>query len=391
MLFLKDMMTFTLLFFTWIAITHEVAAFNLTWMSATRPNHPQFSNFHVGNNVTFCHSSDCLKESTSYPSTIFFVAFLEGKLSDLIVHMHLPWIGYMFSKSRYAIRFVLMDCDYFYLSRGHETHENCMECFEDCRNLVQSTIQFAPDSSVFISMYPHCVWGDVDALFPNLHKSREFSLSRHLYGYHRPILIHGNHEQPWSTNPTDKQNYIGPVNALNDIYSNFDLVFRNYYSRPHSTTSSYLPVGPSVYGWLRMNMFSQGGVHKYKVASQRGLFCYFSGRFQYPHSASGFVAEAERKKMLQVSTQLIPPSSEISISGTTDKISEEYLCTVHERNLTTANHLNMLLDSVFALCPRGNNLETFRFYEALESGAIPIFVKGSSVDYDFIEGKFMHV
>ena len=138
-------------------------------------------------------------------------------------------------------------------------------------------------------------------------------------------------------------------------------------------------------------MFSQGGVHKYKVASQRGLFCYFSGRFQYPHSASGFVAEAERRKMLEVSTKLIPPSSEISISGTTDEISEEYLCTVHERNLTTANHLNMLLDSVFALCPRGNNLETFRFYEALESGAIPIFVKGSSVDYDFIEGKFMHV
>ena len=70
---------------------------------------------------------------------------------------------------------------------------------------------------------------------------------------------------------------------------------------------------------------------------------------------------------------------------------KDNLCIVHERNLTTANHLNMLLDSVFVLCPRGNNLETFRFYEALESGAIPIFVKGSSVDYDFIEGKFMHV
>ena len=137
-------------------------------------------------------------------------------------------------------------------------------------------------------------------------------------------------------------------------------------------------------------MFSQG-VHKYKAASQRGLFCYFSGRFQYPHSASGSAAEAERRKMLEVSTQLLPHSSEISISGTTDEMPKDNLCIVHERNLTTANHLNMLLDSVFVLCPRGNNLETFRFYEALESGAIPIFVKGSSVDYDFIEGKFLHL
>ena len=41
---------------------------------------------------------------------------------------------------------------------------------------------------------------------------------------------------------------------------------------------------------------------------------------------------------------------------------------------------------MFLAYVRGNNLETFRFYEALESGAIPIFVKGSSVDYDY-EGK----
>ena len=60
---------------------------------------------------------------------------------------------------------------------------------------------------------------------------------------------------------------------------------------------------------------------------------------------------------------------------------------MHERKLTTANHLDMLLETVFALCPRGNNFETFRFYEALESGAIPVVVKGSSLEYDFLEGK----
>ena len=34
-----------------------------------------------------------------------------------------------------------------------------------------------------------------------------------------------------------------------------------------------------------------------------------------------------------------------------------------------------LYSSIFVPCVRGNNLETFRFYEALECGAIPIYVK----------------
>jgi GR25 family glycosyltransferase involved in LPS biosynthesis len=33
------------------------------------------------------------------------------------------------------------------------------------------------------------------------------------------------------------------------------------------------------------------------------------------------------------------------------------------------------LDSMFMLCPRGQNVETFRFWEALEHGAIPVYVR----------------
>ena len=82
-------------------------------------------------------------------------------------------------------------------------------------------------------------------------------------------------------------------------------------------------------------------------------------------------------------------SLEMSSLGTTEKDQTRKLCEIHERKLTTANHLDVLLETVFALCPRGNNLETFRFYEALESGSIPIIVKGSSSDYDFLEGTYM--
>ena len=41
--------------------------------------------------------------------------------------------------------------------------------------------------------------------------------------------------------------------------------------------------------------------------------------------------------------------------------------------LNTSEYAEVLNDSIFVLCPRGNfSLDTFRFYEALEAGAIPI-------------------
>lgn len=43
-------------------------------------------------------------------------------------------------------------------------------------------------------------------------------------------------------------------------------------------------------------------------------------------------------------------------------------------NLGREEYLALLLDSVFAPCPAGNNAETFRIYEALECGAIPLII-----------------
>jgi hypothetical protein len=43
-------------------------------------------------------------------------------------------------------------------------------------------------------------------------------------------------------------------------------------------------------------------------------------------------------------------------------------------NLGKAAYLELLLDSVFAPCPAGQNAETFRIYEAIECGAVPLVV-----------------
>jgi hypothetical protein len=47
----------------------------------------------------------------------------------------------------------------------------------------------------------------------------------------------------------------------------------------------------------------------------------------------------------------------------------------HPKSLVKSEYLAMLLDTVFVPCIRGNNIETFRLYEALECGCIPIVVR----------------
>jgi hypothetical protein len=52
--------------------------------------------------------------------------------------------------------------------------------------------------------------------------------------------------------------------------------------------------------------------------------------------------------------------------------------------------LSILLNSWFVPCPSGNNGETFRIYEALEAGAVPIVVQEAGMDdyFTFI-GRYL--
>jgi GR25 family glycosyltransferase involved in LPS biosynthesis len=43
--------------------------------------------------------------------------------------------------------------------------------------------------------------------------------------------------------------------------------------------------------------------------------------------------------------------------------------------LSRNQYISRLLDTIFVPCPGGNNIETFRLYEALECGCIPLYVK----------------
>jgi hypothetical protein len=40
-------------------------------------------------------------------------------------------------------------------------------------------------------------------------------------------------------------------------------------------------------------------------------------------------------------------------------------------------YISLLLNTKFVPCPRGQNIETYRFYEALECGCIPLFIEST--------------
>jgi GR25 family glycosyltransferase involved in LPS biosynthesis len=44
------------------------------------------------------------------------------------------------------------------------------------------------------------------------------------------------------------------------------------------------------------------------------------------------------------------------------------------KNLSEVEYMKLMMNSKFIPCPRGQNVETYRFYEALECGCIPLFV-----------------
>jgi hypothetical protein len=62
------------------------------------------------------------------------------------------------------------------------------------------------------------------------------------------------------------------------------------------------------------------------------------------------------------------------------------------QGLDTASYRALFAYSKFALCPVGQgNLDTFRFYEALEAGCVPVVVESSEAQpYDYWERMFPH-
>jgi hypothetical protein len=181
-------------------------------------------------------------------------------------------------------------------------------------------------------------------------------------GFQAPSLLHLNHEQPWLNDNTNFNSRYGNTEYLKLIYSQSTMVFRQYYYEPLSIFSTYIPLGPVYYKsfLLKDTNFLSNTILNQKTIEDRSHWCFLSGRFTYDNAS---IHHEERMKLLHYySTNQI--QCNIS-SGFPHQIKYE-------------NYMRILQDTVFAPCPAGNNFETFRQYEALEAGAIPVFQRNSS-------------
>jgi hypothetical protein len=184
-----------------------------------------------------------------------------------------------------------------------------------------------------------------------------------------------NHEQPWvSDNEKRRDNQFVANSDVLELYDSLGLVVRNYYYKPLLQKSHYFPVGPQKYGYIIGN--KNHSVNKrYKKASERSHRCIFAGRFLYIEDS---FLHAERWAM----KNLIDNGEMQCTLLWLEELNRKYTHTI-----LYDDYIDVTSDTVFVPCPAGNNPETFRHYEALELGCIPLIVKpheGLALDLNFL-------
>jgi len=235
---------------------------------------------------------------------------------------------------------------------------------ESIKNYIVETVSMLPAKSVFVIM--NCA--------PSYKYYSPLSIikGRHAAGFfNNNIMLHLNHEQPGSdyNDPLqrDSNHCYGDNADLQKIYEQFNLVVRNYYYEPYSSKSIYLPLGPSYYHVLKaLDVHSS---HAIKLTSERQRRCFFMGRSQYHHSGAH---QRERIAIARLYHQNSFPCD------------YEYYAVDGLQYITYQQRLR---DSVFAPCPAGNSFETYRLYEALEVGAIPVVVKPFDDRSNYLNAK----
>lgn len=137
-----------------------------------------------------------------------------------------------------------------------------------------------------------------------------------------------------------------------DFYDHATFVYRNYLRRAAFAmpNTHYLPLG-------------------YKSGFTNGLNRRAIHERSYRWSFAGHVKKS-RRLMLEHAGRI-----EGGYTYSTKRFADP-------EALSTHNYADLLANTVFALCPRGNvSVDTFRLYEALEAGAIPIVEDDGGLNY----------
>lgn len=139
---------------------------------------------------------------------------------------------------------------------------------------------------------------------------------------------------------------------------------RHYYGKERNGNHTpYLPLGPYVSAWKAIE--AEGGNGGGILLSSQRKFV-FNAIFSENTSPS----RKWLSRILSNSTRLQAMPSSIRISAEwTNKIQKS------QTHMQPSEYAKVLLNSIFTLAPIGNNPESFRIYEAIESGSIPVIAK----------------
>lgn len=173
-----------------------------------------------------------------------------------------------------------------------------------------------------------------------------------------PIVLHLNHEQPW-------QNFLGldytypTIEGLSNAYKKLKLVFRHYYYKPLADSSIYIPVGAPGRSrtFLNQSYVWYDARHKYPL-ERREMMCFFRGRLVY-NSSLVLDTNDERQHLMHLKHR----EGKLS-KCLIEQVSHSF--TMRREDDQVDEFLGELTNSIFVLCPSGNNPETFRLFEVGE-------------------------
>jgi hypothetical protein len=227
--------------------------------------------------------------------------------------------------------------------------------------------------------------------------------AKRIFGYSPAVVFHMNHERPWVTAEDlqgDPQKFridftYNITQELADAYEEFPVVFRHYYYAPLLSSAQYIPIQAPFYGHLIDNpenpYYALFESLRTTPVSQRAVLCLFRGRLTYANNylKKEYMKEGSASFQIDDRARLIYYHAE----GGLKKCKMEEVNTELEASKNFVQlyeeYMMQLAQAGFVLCPMGNNPETFRFYEALEAGAIPLITLPPWKERNFLRCKFI--
>lgn len=325
----------------------------LKYINCDSSSHPPGSiPLPAGVKMTICQDILCLleiKQLIILHNEIYVAVFSRNLGVDAYLALYIGWLEHIFNKSPYKLHFVAFEF-------GNVKSEDEIT-FQTSIGLVMLSI--LPKKSIFLCFEQGS----------NVFGLKLLSLSRKQFGAGPTIVIHLNHEQPWVMESNHPDYIYSTIEEVRDAYMKNNYVFRNYYYQYFDDITFYFPVGPSKFGFQIQNPNSIISKNVIIKASERENYCIFIGRLGYEYTQSH--SQSHEREYL-VSNDITPCTA--IIKQPTEKM--EY-----------HSYIDLLSKSTFILCPAGNNPETFRLYEALEVGAIPLFVRPSA-EISYLQYKY---